>query len=93
MVFQDLKRAVALIKAFCEKEFGTIPDFTNPNKIDIAYTVNDKNEEIQICVDLNQCRLVKLKDSVIVNENRYDTLADLNKYELEWLDFDRLVAE
>lgn len=93
MVFQDLKTAVSLIKSFCEKEYGSIPDFSNPNKIDIAYTVNDKNEEITVCVDLNNCRLVQMKDSVIVKEFSYNSLAELNKFELEWLDFDKLVAE
>ena len=93
MVFQDLKTAVSLIKSFCEREYGKIPDFSNPNKIDIAYTINHNNDEIQICVDLNQCRLVQLKNQVIVKEYRYNTLAELNEYELKWLDFDRLIAE
>lgn len=84
--------AIRLINEYCEKEFDSVADFSNLQHIDLAYT-NDEDTELPIKVyaDLDTFRLVKEYDGVIVNEQLFNDLSDMNEV-LGNLEFDKLVA-
>ena len=91
----DLERAKQLIAEYCKREFGeeSSPDFTNIEKIPIAYTTTEDDEhEIQVYADLVNCEITKFIDGKQYSVEWYDNLAQMNSDCLEGLDFDELVG-
>ena len=88
-----LTRAKNLIREFCQEEYDSEPDFSNPAKIDIAYThATDEDIPIQVNVDLVEYRVERYLGEVLIDERQYESLEDLTETELEALDFSELVS-
>ena len=88
-----LTHAKNLIRDFCLEEYDSEPDFSNPAKIDIAYThATDEDIPIQVNVDLVGYRVERYLGEVLIDERQYESLEDLTETELEALDFSELVS-
>lgn len=88
----SLEEAKLLINEFCLREYGSTPDYSDLQNVDIAYTTTeDEQHEIQISVDLDNCAVKKLIDYIPTRIWRYSSISDLISGELEHLDFNELV--
>ena len=88
-----LTHAKNLIRDFCQEEYDSEPDFSDPSKIGIAYThATDEDIPIQVNVDLVGYRVERYLGEVLINERQYESLEDLTETELEALDFSELVS-
>ena len=88
-----INRAKNLIRDFCLEEYDSEPDFSNPAKIDIAYTnATDEEIPIQVNIDLVGYRVERYLGNILVDERQYESLEDLTETELEALDFSELVS-
>ena len=97
-----LEYAKELIRNYDMKEFDCEPDFSDLTNIGLAYTeIDDCDEDdniiehnvpIQVSVNLIDYVLTVKLGGYVVDEIKYDTLDDLIKKELEWLDFDSLIS-
>ena len=86
------ERAKKLIDDFCQKEYGSRADFRYPNKVGVAYTtVTDVELEMQVNVNLIDCSIDRFLGGVQLKSRKYQTLSELIRCELEWLDFSDLV--
>lgn len=86
------ERAKKLINDFCQKEYGSHADFRYPNKVGVAYTtVTDVELEMQVNVNLIECSIDRFLNGVPLKSRKYQTLSELIRCELEWLDFSDLV--
>ena len=85
-------RAVELINDYCMREFGYKADFSDIEKIGIAYTTTEEgNYEVQVCVNLNEFRLETYLDNHLVDTEQYESLHKMNENCLVYLNFDDLV--
>ena len=86
------ERAKGLISDFCQSEYGSEPDFSDPAKIGIAYTtITDDEIPIQVNIDLVKFRLERDLNDEHLETRQYSSLQDLIANELEILDFSDLV--
>lgn len=61
--------------------------------IDIAYTTTpDERHEIQARVDLEKFTVSTYLDEVLVHQDKYDSLKDMNEFGLQHLDFESLIS-
>ena len=87
-----MERAKGLISDFCQSEYGSAPDFSDPAKIGIAYTtITDDEIPIQVNIDLVKFRLERDLNGEHLETRQYSSLQDLIANELEILDFSDLV--
>ena len=87
-----MERAKGLISDFCQSEYGSEPDFSDPAKIGIAYTtITDDEIPIQVIIDLVKFRLERDLNGEHLETRQYNSLQDLIANELEILDFSDLV--
>ena len=87
-----MERAKGLISDFCQSEYGSEPDFSDPAKISIAYTtITDDEIPIQVNIDLVKFRLERDLNDEHLETRQYSSLQDLIANELEILDFSDLV--
>ena len=87
-----MERAKGLISDFCQSEYGSGPDFSDPAKIGIAYTtITDDEIPIQVNIDLVKFRLERDLNDEHLETRQYSSLQDLIANELEILDFSDLV--
>lgn len=87
-----MERAKGLISDFCQSEYGSEPDFSDPAKIGIAYTtITDDEIPIQVNIDLVKFRLERDLNGEHLETRQYSSLQDLIANELEILDFSDLV--
>ena len=87
-----MERAKGLISDFCQSEFDSEPDFSDPAKIGIAYTtITDDEIPIQVNIDLVKFRLERDLNGEHLETRQYSSLQDLIANELEILDFSDLV--
>ena len=87
-----MERAKGLISDFCQSEYGSEPDFSDPAKIGIAYTtITDDEIPIQVNIDLVKFRLERDLNDEHLETRQYSSLQDLIANELEILDFSDLV--
>ena len=87
-----LERAKGLISDFCRSEYGSEADFSDPEKIGIAYTtVTDDEIPIQVNIDLVNFRLERYLDDEHLETRQYASLQELISNELENLDFSDLI--
>ena len=87
-----MERAKGLISDFCQSEYGSEADFSNPAKIGIAYTtVTDDEIPIQVNIDLVNFRLERYLNDEHLETRQYSSLQELVSNELESLDFSDLI--
>ena len=87
-----LERAKGLISDFCQSEYGSEADFSDPAKIGVAYTtVTDDEIPIQVNIDLVNYRLERYLDDEHLETRQYASLQELITNELENLDFSDLI--
>ena len=87
-----LERAKGLISDFCQSEYGSEADFSDPAKVGVAYTtVTDDEIPIQVNIDLVNYRLELYLDDAHLETRQYGSLQELITNELENLDFSDLI--
>ena len=87
-----LERAKGLISDFCQSEYGSEADFSDPTKIGVAYTtVTDDEIPLQVNIDLVNYRLERYLDDEHLETRQYGSLQELISNELENLDFSDLI--
>ena len=87
-----LERAKGLISDFCQSEYDSEADFSDPTKIGVAYTtVTDDEIPIQVNIDLVNFRLERYLDDEHLETRQYASLQELISNELENLDFSDLI--
>ena len=87
-----LERAKGLISDFCQSEYGSEADFSDPAKIGVAYTaVTDDEIPVQVNIDLVNYRLERYLDDEHLETRQYASLQELISNELENLDFSDLI--
>ena len=87
-----MERAKGLISDFCQSEYGSEADFSDPTKIGVAYTtVTDDEIPIQVNIDLVNFRLERYLDDEHLETRQYGSLQELVSNELESLDFSDLI--
>lgn len=89
----SLEEAKLLINEFCLREYGSTPDYSDLQNVDIAYTTTeDEQHEIQISVDLENFTIKRMLDKNIINVWRYSSLEELIESELKDLSFYDLIS-
>ncbi len=87
-----LERAKGLISDFCQSEYGSEADFSDPAKVGVAYTtVTDDEIPIQVNIDLVNYRLERYLDDEHLETRQYGSLQEIITNELENLDFSDLI--
>ena len=87
-----MEQAKELISDFCQSEYGSEADFSDPTKIGIAYTtITDDEIPIQVNIDLVNFRLERYLSGEHLETRQYGSLQYLIANELEILDFSDLV--
>ena len=87
-----MERAKGLISDFCQSEYGSEADFSDPAKIGVAYTtITDDEIPIQVNIDLVNFRLERYLDGEHLETRQYGSLQELISNELESLDFSDLI--
>ena len=88
-----LEQAKELIDQFCQEEYDSYADFSDLEKVGIAYTtVTDEEISIQVNVDLVNYRVERYLDGQFLERRQYDSLEALIQNELTDLNFDDLTA-
>lgn len=88
-----LDAAQELINHFCVAEYGSPADFSDFEKVGIAYTtVTDEEIPIQVNADLVHYRIERYLDGQFLERRQYESLDELIQNELAELDFDDLVS-
>ena len=88
-----LEQAKELIDQFCQEEYDSYTDFSDLEKVGIAYTtVTDEEIPIQVNVDLVNYRVERYLDGQFFERRQYESLEALIQNELTDLDFDDLTA-
>ena len=83
-----MEQAKGLISDFCQSEYGSEADSSDPTKIGIAYTtITDDEIPIQVNIDLVNFRLERYLNGAHLETRQYGSLQDLIANELEILDF------
>ena len=87
-----MDKAMRLINEYCDKEFGEPANFSNMDRVGLAYTTDEQTElEIEVYADLESFRIVKEYDGKVVHEELFNDLEDMNAA-LGNLEFDDLVS-
>ena len=88
-----LEQAKELIDNFCQGEYGSRADFSDPTAIGIAYTtLTDDEIPIQVNVDLEHYRIDRFLDDKALECWQYSSLDDLVENALENLNFEDLIS-
>lgn len=89
----SLEIAKEFINDFCEAEYGSPADFSDLEKVGIAYTtVTDEEIPIQVNADLVHYRIERYLGRQFLERRQYESLDELIQNELAELDFDDLVS-
>ena len=89
----DLDAAKELIDQFCSQEYGSEADFSDLQKVSVAYTtITDDEIPVEVYVNLIKFRLDRYIEGTIVDSRQYRSLKELTEQELVNLDFDELVS-
>ena len=89
----SLEIAKEFINDFCVAEYGSPADFSDLEKVGIAYTtVTDEEIPIQVNVDLVHYRIERYLDGQFLERRQYESLNELIQNELAEMDFDDLVS-
>ena len=88
-----LEQAKELIDQFCQEEYDSYADFSDLEKVGIAYTtVTDEEIPIQVNVDLVNYRVERYLDGQFLERRQYESLEALIQNELTDLTFDDLIS-
>ena len=88
-----LEQAKELIDQFCQAEYDSYADFSDLEKVGIAYTtITDEEIPIQVNADLVHYRIERYLDGQFLERRQYDSLDGLIQNELAELDFDDLIS-
>lgn len=88
-----LEQAKELIDQFCQEKYDGYADFSDLEKVELAYTtVTDEEIPIQVNVDLVNNRVERYLDGQFLERRQYSSLEGLIQNELKDLDFDDLTA-
>lgn len=88
-----LEQAKELIDQFCQEKYDGYADFSDLEKVELAYTtVTDEEIPIQVNVDLVNNRVERYLDGQFLERRQYSSLEGLIQNELTDLDFDDLTA-
>ena len=89
----SLEIAKEFINDFCVAEYGSPADFSDLEKVGIAYTtVTDEEIPIQVNADLVHYRIERYLDGQFLERRQYESLDELIQNELAELDFDQLTS-
>ena len=89
----SLDVAKEFINDFCVAEYGSPADFSDLEKVGIAYTtVTDEEIPIQVNADLVHYRIERYLDGQFLERRQYESLDELIQNELAELDFDQLTS-
>ena len=89
----SLEIAKEFINDFCEAEYGSPADFSDLERVGIAYTtVTDEEIPIQVNADLVHYRIERYLGGQFLERRQYESLDELIQNELAELDFDDLVS-
>lgn len=89
----SLEIAKEFINDFCEAEYGSPADFSDLEKVGIAYTtVTDEEIPIQVNADLIHYHIERYLDGQFLERRQYESLDELIQNELAELDFDDLIS-
>lgn len=89
----SLEIAKEFINDFCEAEYGSPADFSDLEKVGIAYTtVTDAEIPVQVNADLVHYRIERYLSGQFLERRQYESLDELIQNELAELDFDGLVS-
>lgn len=88
-----LEIAKEFINDFCEAEYDSPADFSDLEKVGIAYTtVTDEEIPIQVNADLVHYRIERYLGGQFLERRQYESLDELIQNELAELDFDYLIS-
>ncbi len=88
-----LEQAKELIDQFCQAEYDGYADFSDLEKVGIAYTtITDEEIPIQVNADLVHYRIERYLDGQFLERRQYESLDGLIQNELAELDFDDLIS-
>lgn len=88
-----LEQAKELIDQFCQEEYDSYADFSDLEKVGIAYTtITDEEIPIHVNVDLVNYRVERYLDGQFLERRQYDNLEALIQNELTDLTFDDLIS-
>lgn len=88
----SLTRAEELINEYCEREHDSEGDFSNPQRVGLAYTNDEETGlPIEVYADLELFRIVTEFNNVIVAEEQYNSLDEMCNMALNNLSFGELV--
>jgi len=90
-----IEEAKRLVNDYCRREFGedAVADFTDLSRVPIAYTTSeDDQHKIQVYLNLSGCHIETFIDGSRVRQDQYDSLEEMIKEVLPYLDFDDLVS-
>ena len=89
----SLEIAKEFINDFCVAEYGSPADFSDLEKVGIAYTtVTNEEIPIQVNADLIHYRMERYLDGQFLERRQYESLDELIQNELAELDFDDLIS-
>lgn len=89
----SLEIAKEFINDFCVAEYGNPANFSDLEKVGIAYTtVTDEEIPIQVNADLVHYRIERYLDGQFWERRQYESLDELIQNELAELDFDDLIS-
>ena len=89
----SLEIAKEFINDFCVAEYGSPADFSDLEKVGIAYTtVTDEEIPIQVNADLVHYRMERYLGGQFLERRQYESLDELIQNELAELDFDDLIS-
>lgn len=88
----ELFVAADLINTYCQKEFGNEADFSNLERIGLAYTTTeDEYHEIQVNADLKKLRVETYFNNELIVVMKFESLEEMVDNCLMHLSFDDLV--
>ena len=89
--YNELEEAKRLISDFCKAEYGAEADFSDLEKIGVAYTETpDEGYPIQVNVNLKDYSVERYLDGKRFDREQYASLKELTEKVLRFLDFGEL---
>ena len=89
----DLDTAKQHIADYLDREFGESAEFSGISQLSLAYAVDEEhNLPIQVYADLEQFKLTFEYDGMVVRDEQYNSLAEMNENALSVLDYNDLVS-
>lgn len=89
----NTEKALAIIADFLESEYDiTDKRFYDLERVPLAYTTDDEENDLQVYADVINYRLIYTKEGVTVKTDDYDNYEEFERDALNQLDFDELIS-